>query len=151
MKSSCNKLSDSISPNTIPKSNKEIRTLLDCLKADVDSYIASLETGKDAFVIHFRESLLPLLRKRGLLKTYESQMSKYVRVQEAKTISTFHNFASSVEKMWSDFRQIHLLQKYTPQKGARVEHFLTESFKLAYVDFSSLLMIASQMFFALEF
>jgi tetratricopeptide (TPR) repeat protein len=135
----------------MPKSNKEIRELLDCLKTDVDSYIASLEKGKDDFTRHSRESVLPLLKKKGLLCSFESQLTKYVRVLDAKTISTFHNFESSIRKLWSDLEQISSIQKYTPKKGARVEHFLIESFKFVYVDFSNLLMIASQMFLALEF
>ena len=151
MKSGCKKFSDSISPKTMPKSNKEIRELLDCLKADVDSYIASLEKGKDDFTEHFRESVLPMLKKKGLLRSFESQMTKYIRVLDAKTISTFHNFESSIKKLWGDLKQINLIQKYTSKKGARVEQFLIESFRFVYVDFSNLLMIASQMFFALEF
>ena len=151
MRSRCRKFSDSISPKTMPKSNKEIRELLDCLKADAYSYIASLEKGKDDFTKHFRESVLPLLKKKGLLHSFESKMTKYVRVLDAKTISTLHNFESSVKKLWGDLKQINAMQKYTPKKGARVEKFLIESFKFVYVDFSNLLMIASQMFFALEF
>jgi len=135
----------------MPKSNKEIRELLDCLKADVDSYITSLEKGRDDFTRHFRESVLPLLKKKGLFPSFENQMTKHIRVLDAKTISTFHNFESSIKKLWGDLKQINSIQKYTPKKGARVEQFLIESFKFVYVDFSNLLMIASQMFFALEF
>jgi|GEM_PF-6218305 len=151
MRSRCRKFSDSIKPKTMPKSNEEIRELLDCLKVDVDSYIASLEKGKDDFTKHFRESVLPLLKKKGLLRSYETQMTKYIRVLDAKTISTFHNFESSIKKLWGDLKQISSIQKFTPKKGARVEQFLIESFKFVYVDFSNMLMIASQMFFALEF
>ena len=151
MKSGCRKYSNSISPKTMPKSNNEIRELLDCLKADVDLYIASLKKGKDDFTKHFRESVFPLLKKKGHLHSFESQMTKYVRVLDAKTISTFHNFEMSIKKLGGDLKQISSIQKYTPKKSARVEQFLIESFKFVYVDFSNLLMIASQMFFALEF
>ena len=151
MKTNCNKYSNSIRPKTIPKSNEEIRELLDCLKSDVDSYIVSLEKGKDGFTRHSRGSVVSLIEKKGLLKSFESQMTKYIRVSEAKTISTFHNFESSIKKLWDDVKHINSIQKYTPKKGARVEQFLIESFKLAYIDFSNILMIASQMFFALEF
>lgn len=151
MKANCSKYSNSIKPKMMPKSNKEIRELLECLKADVDLYIASLEKGKDDFTRHFKESVLPLLKKRGLLPSFQNQMTKYIRVLDAKTISVFHNFNLAIEKFWSDIRQINSIEKYTPKKGARVEHFLIESFKVVYVDFSNILMIASQMFFALEF
>jgi len=135
----------------MPNTNKEIRELLACLKADVNSYIASLEKGKDDFSKHFIESVLPLLKKKGLLRSFESQMTKYIRVLDAKTVSTFHNFESSIKKLWSDLKQINSIQKYTPKKGARVEQFLVESVKFVYVDFSNLMMITSQMLFALEF
>jgi len=151
MKSNCSKYSDSIKPKAMPKSNREIRELLECLRIDVDLYIASLEKGKDDFTKHFKESVLPLIKKNGYLPSFESQMEKYIRVLESKTISTFHNFELVIKKLWSDIRQIHSIQKYTPTKGARIDHFISESFKVVYVDFSNVLMIASQMFFALEF
>jgi len=151
MKSSCRKYSDSIKPKHMPKLNKEIRKLLDCLKDDVDSYITSLDIGKNGFMRHFRESVLPLLKKKDLHHSYESQMTKYIRVLDAKTISTFHNFELSIKKLWGDLKQINSMQKYTPKKGARIEQFLIESFRLVNVDFTNMLMIASQMFFALEF
>jgi len=151
MMTPCSKFSDSISPKTMPKSNEAIKELINCLKIDVDSYITSLEKGKDDFITHFRESVLPLLKKKGLLRSYETQMSKYIRVTDAKTISTFHNFKLGIKKLWDDYKQINSIQRFTPKEGARVDQFLIESFRVAYVDFSNMLMIASQMFFALEF
>jgi len=151
MKSSCSKFSDSISPETMPKSNKEIRKLLECLKEDVESYVSSLEKGKDDFINHFRKSILPMLEKKDLFTPFESQLTKYVRVLEAKTVSIFHNYQVSMKKLLDDLKQSNLILKYHGTDSSRFKHILVESVKLAYVDFSNLLMIASQIFFALEF
>ena len=151
MKSSCSEFSDSISPKTMPKSNKEIRKLLECLKEDVQSYVSSLEEGKGDFIDHFRKSILPMLEKKDLFTSFESQLTKYVRVLEAKTVSIFHNFQVSIKKLLDDLKYNDLILKYRGTNSSRLKHILVESFKLAYVDFSNLLMIASQTFFALEF
>jgi len=151
MKTNCKKFSDSISPLTIPKSNKEIRELLHCLKIDVEAYISSLEVGTDEYVNHFKESILPILKKKKLLKSFESQLIKYKRVLEAKTVSVSHDFRGLINKLWDDIKQINLLRKYKNMNDRKQSEYLTESLKIAYVDFSNLLIIASQLFFALEF
>ena len=150
VKAKCKKFSDSISPLTIPKSNKEIRELLDCLEGDIELYNSSLEAGTDDFINHFRESVFTILQKRGRLQSFKNQMVKYVRVLEAKTVSIFHNFNSSFKKMGNDMRQIRYT-RYDSEDVEAKKHFLIDSMKLVYVDFSNLLMIVSQMFFALEF
>jgi len=151
MKSGCKKFSDSISPKTMPKSNKEIRELLECLKEDIESYVSSLEKGEDDFVNHFRNSILPILEKKSLFKPFEIQMTKHIRVLDAKTVSIFHNFQVSMKKMLDDLKRSNRILKYQGTNSSRTKHVLVEAFKLAYVDFTNLLMIASQIFFALEF
>jgi tetratricopeptide (TPR) repeat protein len=151
MKSSCKKFSDSISPLTIPKSNKEIRELLNCLKADIELYVFSLEKGTDTFVNHFRNSVLPIIERKGLFDSFENQLTKYVRVLVAKTVSIFHNYQTSMKKLLDDMKQINTIIKYSNVHGIRDKHIFVESIKIAYVDFSNLSMIASQTLFALEF
>lgn len=150
MKSGCQKYSDSISPKTIPKTNAEIRQLLDCLKADVEVYIHSLDVGEDAYINHFRGSILPVLKKKELLEPFEDQIRKYIRILEAKTVSIFHNFQISFKRLLDDVEQVSVLNKYESTTSMKDMHFFIESLKIVYVDFSNLLMIASQTFFVLE-
>lgn len=151
MKTYCKKYSDSISPKTMPKSNKEIKKLLECLKEDVELYVSSLEVGEDDFVNHFRNSIMPILEKKGLFKSFETQLTKYIRVLDAKTVSIFHSFQVSMKKLFDDLEHHNRIQKYQGTDSSRFKHVLVEAFKLVYVDFTNLLMIASQIFFALEF
>lgn len=135
----------------MPKSNKEIRELLECLKVNVELYISSVENGTDVLVNHFKISVLPILKEKGLFKSYKDKLTKYVRVLDAKTVSTFHNFRASIRNSWDNLKQINKIIRYDRNNQFRNKYFLIESFKMAYVDFTNLLMIASQMFFALEF
>lgn len=151
MKSYCKKYSDSISPKTMPNTNKEIRELLGCLKADAEIYVHSLEVGADAYINHFKNSVLPILRKKELLDPFEDQLTKYIRILEAKTVSIFRNFQVSINSLSDDIKQVNLVNKYESTSGTKDMHFFVESLKIVYVDFSNLLMIASQIFFVLEF
>lgn len=151
MKSGCKKFSDSISPLTMPKSNKEIRELLDCLKIDIELYISSLEKGADTFVNHFKNSILPILEKKKLLEPFENQLTEYIRILEAKTVAIFRNFQVSINSLWNDIKQINRMSRYGEINHTKSMHFFVESLKIVYVEFSNLLMITSQTFFVLEF
>jgi len=151
MKTRCKKFSDSISPKTVPKSNEEIRELLDCLEADVKVYVSSLEMGSEAYLNHFTNSIFPILEKKKLLKSFESQLIKNIRVLEAKTVSIFHNLQVSISNLANDIDQVNTINKYAGTNSMSDKHYFIESLKIVYIDFSNLLMIASQIFFALEF
>ncbi|GAG75151.1 unnamed protein product, partial [marine sediment metagenome] len=149
MGKSCKRLSESISPKTIPKSNEEIKELLNCLKADIENYTRSLEVGTDDMVNHFKKSILPLLTKRGLEDSFKDQLAKYDRVLGTKTIAIRHNFRTFIEKLVSDIKEDMIILSYKNVRGERIGASLDESIKVVYVDFSNFAMIASQLFFAL--
>ena len=150
MERSCEEFSKSISPITIPVSNEEIRELLNCLQMDVELYLSSLKEGENEFVIHFKESILPVIEKKGFLEAFIDQLVKFNRVLEAKTVSAFHGFHNSSRKLWDDIKQVSTLGKYKID-GKTPNQYFTESLKIVYADFSNLATTASQLFFALEF
>jgi len=151
MERRCKLFSKSIRPTAIPKSNEEIKELLNCLEADIKKYTRSLRAGTDNLVNHFRKSILPLLRERELEDSFKDKLEKYNRVLVTKTIALHHNFRTFNEKVASDITEYLAITRYKNVRDERIDATVDEAIKVVYVDFSNFAMIASQLFFALEF
>ena len=155
----CQKYYGSIDPTTIPKSNQEIQELLECLNRDTKLYVYSVSRDKGGLIQRFKQSILPKLEAKGLLKNFIDQMDEHVRIELFKTVSTVSNLEQSLEKVENDFRW--WVEKYgRKEKNRRGEitdaladetEPIVDALKLCYIDLVHLSMLLSQMFFALEF
>ena len=90
--SSCKKFSNSIHPATIPKSNKEIKALLQCLFDDSILYLDSAEKFSK-FINHFQKSILPKLEEKNLFKKFAEVVSRYAQTELIKTTFVATNLA----------------------------------------------------------
>ena len=155
----CQKYYDSIDPTKIPKSNQEIQELLACLNRDTRLYVDSVSKDKGSLIQRFKQSILPKLETKGLLKDFIDQMDKHIRIELFKTVSTVSNLERSLEKVENDFKW--WVEKHDRKEGSKrgettdpLAHEaepIVDAFKLCYVDLVHLSMLLSQMFFALEF
>ena len=155
--SNCKRFSDSIHPSTTPKSNKEIKTLLQCLCDDSILYLDSTEKSIK-FISHFQQSIIPKLEEKKLFKEFTETVSRFAQTELIKT--TF--VATNLGRIFMDTVQHtdEWMEKHS--KAARKKRGeLSDSFddpewmpdllRIAYGDFIHLSILLSQMFFALEF
>jgi tetratricopeptide (TPR) repeat protein len=151
----CERFSNSIDPTTIPKTNKEIKHLLECLTKDALSYLNSIKHS-DSFVSHFQESILPRLEQKKLSKKFVDKIDKYASAELIKTTFVASSFGKILEKTREDIEW--WMERYS--KEAKLRRGAPETFelndlidttKIAYEDFVHLSVLLSQMFFALEF
>lgn len=155
-RSRCEDFSDSIDPKAIPKSNEEIRQLLNCLAKDTSLYVNSTKRSDD-FVSHFQKSILPKLEQRKLSEKLASNIDRYAQTELVKTTFVLSSFSRLFDKTLEDIQW--WMEKYDKKaKLRRGEHAeitglgdLTDLMKIAYEDFAHLSVLLSQMFFALEF
>ena len=75
----CQKYYDSIDPTKIPKSNQEIQELLACLNRDTRLYVDSVSKDKGSLIQRFKQSILPKLEKKGLLKDLHAKDDKLLK------------------------------------------------------------------------
>lgn len=151
----CKRFSNSIDPTTIPKTNKEIKRLLECLTKDSISYLDSIKDS-DSFVSHFKESILPRVEKKKLPEKFVEEIDKFASAELIKTTFVTSSFAKILEKTSEDIEW--WMEKYSKKAKLRrgePETFelddLIDTTKIAYEDFVHLSVLLSQMFFALEF
>lgn len=154
-RSRCEDFSDSIDPKAIPKSNEEIRQLLNCLAKDTILYVNSTKRSDD-FVSHFQNAILPRLEQRKLSEKLAIEIDKYARTELVKTTFVLSSFSRLFDKTLEDIQW--WLEKY--DKKARLRRGektgitglddLTDTIKIAYEDFVHLSVLLPQMFFALE-
>lgn len=155
--SNCKKFSNSIHPVTIPKSNKEIKALLQCLFDDSLLYLDSAEKF-DKFINHFQKSILPKLEEKKLFKKFAETVARYAQTELIKT--TF--VANNLEKIFLDtvkhtdeWMEKHSraarLKRGEPSPTIDDPEFMADLLRIAYGDFIHLSILLSQMFFALEF
>lgn len=151
----CKKFSNSIDPTTIPKSNKEIKQLLECLGRDAPLYLNSVQYC-DSFVSHFQESILPRLEQNKLVEKFLDQTKRYATAELAKTTFIAASLEKILEKTVEDIEW--WMEKYSKEaKFRRREpetlnpNHLIDTVKIAYEDFVHLSVLLSQMFLALEF
>lgn len=152
----CEGFSDSINPNAIPKSNEEIRQLLNCLAKDSSLYVDSTKRS-DGFVSHFQKAILPRLEQKKLSEKLASEIDRYARTELVKTTFVLSSFSRHFDKTLED------IQWWTEKYGEKAKlrrgeqtgtpglGDLTDVMKIAYEDFVQLSVLLSQMFFALEF
>ena len=151
----CKKFSNSIHPATIPKSNKEIKALLQCLLDDSLLYLDSAENFSK-FKNHFQKSIFPKLEEKKLFIKFAETVSRYAQTELIKT--TF--VATNLEKIFTDTVK-HVdewMEKHSRAAKLRREEpdildpdYMPNLLRIAYGDFIHLSILLSQMFFALEF
>lgn len=153
--SECDNLSNSIHPSTIPKSNKEIKKLLECLVKDSELYLGSV-VDKEKFQLHFQEKILPRLEKSNLIKDFSNEINKYARIEISKTTFVRGNLAkiwreTAEDIEWWMEKYIKAKVRVRGEKDVLSFDDLTDLLKISYGDFVHLSVLLSQMFFALEF
>lgn len=151
----CEKFSDSIHPKRIPQSNKEVESLLQCLKYDTILYLNSTESSKE-LKNHFQKSIFPKLEEKCLLKEYFDIVQRYSQTELIKT--TF--IANSLEKIFEDTvehvdewmaKHSREAKKRRGEPDSIDSDYFSDLIRIAYGDFIHLSILLSQMFFALEF
>jgi len=153
----CRRFSNSIHPATIPKSNKEIKTLLQCLFDDAIFYLDSAENFSK-FKGHFQKSIIPKLKEKKLFGKFGETISRYAQTELIKT--TF--VTTNLEKIFIDTvkHTDEWMDKHS--KAAKLKRgefsptlddpeLMADLLRIAYGDFIHLSILLSQMFFALEF
>ena len=155
----CQKYFGSIDPTAIPKSNQEIQELLECLNRDTRLYVDSVSRDNCGLVQRFKQSILPKLEAKGLLKNFIDQMDEHIRIELFKTVCAVSDLERSLKKVENDFKW--WVEKYggkeRSRRGETVDPLayetepIVDALKLCYIDLVRLSMLLSQMFFALEF
>jgi tetratricopeptide (TPR) repeat protein len=155
-RSRCEDFSDSIDPKAIPKSNEEIRQLLNCLAKDTSLYVNSTKRSDD-FVSHFQKAILPRLERRKRSEKLASAIDIYAQRELVRTTFVLSSFSRLFDKTLEDIQWWLEIEKYSKKfrrgEQTRITRLgdLTDVMKIAYEDFAHLSVLLSQMFFALEF
>jgi hypothetical protein len=154
LKPECEKFSNSIHPKTIPQSNNEIKSLLQCLRHDTILYLNSTKSFKE-FKNHFQESILPKLEEKNSLERYFDLIQRYSQTELIKTTFVANSlgriFEDTVEHVGEWVAKRRKAKRLRGESVSLDMDYFPELLRIAYGDFIHLSILLSQMFFALEF